>query len=144
MSNNTSRRRMLRQSLIMGSGLTAVSLLPGLSAWAQAQAQSSKPAPKPTTQASEPRTIEMVAQRFKFTPNEIHLKKGEKVVLAIQSLDFVHGMNIPDFNMRADLFPGKITRIALQPQHSGTVDFLCDNFCGDGHETMHGRFIVSD
>ena len=24
----------------------------------------------------------------------------------------------------------------------GVYDFLCDNFCGDEHETMHGRMIV--
>ena len=94
--------------------------------------------------AAMPRVVEMVAQRFKFTPNEIHLRRGERVVLAIQSLDFVHGMNMPDFGLRADLPPGQVTRIALQPMHSGTFDFLCDNFCGDGHETMHGHFIVSD
>jgi cytochrome c oxidase subunit 2 len=23
------------------------------------------------------------------------------------------------------------------------IDFVCDNFCGDGHEAMHGRFVVS-
>ncbi|MGC4059719.1 MAG: cupredoxin domain-containing protein [Aquabacterium sp.] len=132
---SASRRDMLRQSLAWGSGLAVASVLPGL------PAQAEKPA---ADKQAEPRTIDVVAQRFKFTPSEIHIKKGERVVLAIKSLDFVHGMNIPDFNMRADLLPGKITRIELQPPRSGTFDFLCDNFCGDGHETMHGRFIVSD
>lgn len=134
---------MLQQSLAWGSGLAVASVLPGLPALAEKPA-ANKATDKATDKAPAARTIEVVAQRFKFTPNEIHIKKGERVVLAIQSLDFVHGMNIPDFNMRADLFPGKVTRIELQPPRSGTFDFLCGNFCGDGHETMHGRFIVSD
>ena len=62
---------------------------------------------------------------------------------SIRSLDFVHGMNIPDLGMRLDLGPGRVTRLELQPKAAGVIDFVCDNFCGDGHEEMHGRFIVS-
>lgn len=86
---------------------------------------------------TEPRVIELTARRFVYEPNEIALKAGERVVLAIRSIDFIHGMNIPD------LVPGRVTRLALQPKAPGVIDFVCDNFCGDGHEEMHGRFIVS-
>lgn len=90
-----------------------------------------------------PRVIAMVARRFRYEPAEVALKAGERVVVEIRSLDFVHGMNIPDLNMRLDLVPGKVTRLELQPQAPGTIDFVCDNFCGDGHEEMHGRFVVT-
>ena len=91
----------------------------------------------------EPRVIEMVARRFLYEPNEIALKVGERVVIAIRSLDFVHGMNVPDLGKRLDLVPGRVTKLELHPQKPGVIDFVCDNFCGDGHEEMHGRFIVS-
>jgi len=91
----------------------------------------------------EPRVIEMVARRFVYEPNEIPLKVGERVVIAIRSLDFVHGMNVPDLGKRLDLVPGRVTKLELHPQKPGVIDFVCDNFCGDGHEEMHGRFIVS-
>jgi len=94
-------------------------------------------------QGAEPRVIEMTAHRFAYEPNEIALKAGERVVVAIRSLDFVHGMNIPDLGLRLDLVPGRVTRLELQPKTAGVIDFVCDNFCGDGHEEMHGRFIVS-
>lgn len=93
-------------------------------------------------QAAAPRVIQMVARRFEYQPNEIELKVGERVVVEIKSLDFVHGMNIPDLNQRLDLVPGRITRLELHPRAAGEIEFVCDNFCGDGHETMHGRFIV--
>ena len=93
--------------------------------------------------AAQPRVIEMTARRFAYEPNQIALKAGERVVIAIRSLDFVHGMNIPDLGKRLDLIPGQVTRLELQPKAPGTIEFLCDNFCGDGHEQMHGRFIVS-
>jgi cytochrome c oxidase subunit 2 len=68
---------------------------------------------------------------------------GERVVVAINSVDFVHGMNIPDLGKRLDLVPGRATRLELQPKAPGVIDFVCDNFCGEGHEEMHGRFVVS-
>jgi len=93
--------------------------------------------------ATGPRIIEMTARRFAYEPNEIALKAGEPVVIAIRSLDFVHGMNIPELKMRLDLVPGRVTHLELQPKAAGTIDFVCDNFCGDGHEEMHGRFVVT-
>lgn len=92
--------------------------------------------------AAGPRIIEMTARRFAYEPNEIALRAGERVVIAIRSLDLVHGMNIPELGMRLDLVPGRVTRLELQPKAPGTIDFVCDNFCGDGHEQMHGRFVV--
>ena len=94
--------------------------------------------------APPPREIEIVARRFSFAPNEIPLEVNKRGVLIIRSLDFVHGFNVPDLHLRADLVPGKVTRIELRPREAGTLDFLCDNFCGDGHEGMHGRFVVSE
>lgn len=90
-----------------------------------------------------PRVIEMVARRFVYEPNEIPLKAGERVVIAIKSIDFVHGMNIPDLDRRLDLVPGRVTLLELQPKTAGEIEFVCDNFCGDGHEQMNGKFIVS-
>ena len=92
--------------------------------------------------AQSPREIEIAAQRFRFTPNVIPLKAGEPVVLLIRSLDFAHGFFVPDLHLRTDLMPGRVVRLALTPPAPGPLAFLCDNFCGDGHETMHGRMIA--
>lgn len=123
-----SRRDLLRQASVWGAASASLAVLA-----VRSQVFAEEP----------PRVIEVVAKRFKFTPADIPMKVGERVVLHVRSLDFVHGMNLPDFGKRADLVPGQITRIELQPQRSGTFDFVCDNFCGDGHEEMHGRLIVS-
>jgi cytochrome c oxidase subunit 2 len=93
--------------------------------------------------AQSPREIEIVARRFNFAPSDISLKVGVPVVLAIRSLDFVHGFNIPDLGVRADLVPGRITRVEIKPLKIGKLEFVCDNFCGDAHEDMHGQFMVT-
>ena len=88
--------------------------------------------------------IEIVAQRFRYTPNEIVLQKGKPARLEFRALDFTHGFTIPDLGIRADLPPGKVTQIRLTPDKAGVYDFLCDNFCGAGHEQMNGRIIVKE
>ncbi len=90
-----------------------------------------------------PRVLTITARRFQYEPNEIPLKVGEAVVVEIRSIDFIHGMNLPDLGRRLDLVPGQVTRLELHPTEPGVIDFVCDNFCGDGHEEMHGRFVVS-
>ncbi|GAA0750550.1 cupredoxin domain-containing protein [Ideonella azotifigens] len=92
---------------------------------------------------SGPRAIRIVARRFQYEPAEIPLKAGEAVLLELQALDFTHGFNVPALNLRADLVPGQIVKLEIRPTAPGKIDFLCDNFCGDGHEEMNGRFIVS-
>jgi cytochrome c oxidase subunit 2 len=36
-----------------------------------------------------------------------------------------------------------VTRLDLHPKEPGVIDFVCDNFCGSGHEEMNGRFVVT-
>lgn len=87
--------------------------------------------------------VKLIAKRFHYDPGEILLKVGQTTVLEITSLDFVHGMKIPDLNLRADLPPGRVTRVRVKFDKPGSYDFLCDNFCGDGHEEMSGKFVVT-
>ena len=92
--------------------------------------------------ADKPRVIKIVAQRFRYTPNEITLQAGREYVVEFTALDFVHGFNLPDLKKRADLMPGMVTKVSIKFDKPGKYDFLCDNFCGDGHEEMNGRFVV--
>jgi cytochrome c oxidase subunit 2 len=86
--------------------------------------------------------IKVEARKFAYTPNEIVLKKGQAVVLEFTAIDFAHGFNVPGLKVRVDLVPGKLVRVELHPTKAGTFPFLCDNFCGDGHEGMSGKLVV--
>lgn len=88
------------------------------------------------------RVVKVVAQKFHYTPTEIVLKKGEPVVLELTALDFTHGFSVPELGIRADIPEGKVTRLELTPTKTGGFDFICDNFCGSGHEEMSGRIVV--
>ncbi|MGZ5105677.1 MAG: cupredoxin domain-containing protein [Usitatibacter sp.] len=89
------------------------------------------------------KVVKVSARRFVFTPNEIALKKGEPVVFELTTEDIFMGFNLPEFRVRSDIVPGKVMRLAVTPDKAGTFTFLCDVFCGDGHESMSGKVIVS-
>jgi len=86
--------------------------------------------------------IRIDAKRFDYTPGQLTLKKGEAVILELTSSDVLMGFNLPDFNLRADVIPDKVTRVRFVPDKAGSFTFLCDIFCGSKHEEMNGRLTV--
>jgi cytochrome c oxidase subunit 2 len=97
-------------------------------------------------QSAEPKemVIKITAKRFNYTPGEVKLKKGVPVILEFRTQDVFMGFSLPDFNVRADIVPDKVTRLRLVPDKTGTFIFLCDVFCGSGHEEMNGKLTVVD
>lgn len=94
--------------------------------------------------ASSEDVIQVTAQRYSYSPSEIVLRKGKPAVLELTSRDFMHGFKVPALNIRVDLPPGTVTRVRVTPEKTGIYDFLCDNFCGSGHEQMEGRIVVRE
>ena len=66
------------------------------------------------------------------------------MILEFRTQDVFMGFSLPDFNVRADIVPDKVTRLRLVPDKTGTFIFLCDVFCGSGHEEMSGKLTVVD
>jgi len=112
--------------------LVAVALVSGTAGYFVAQAQ-----PAATR-------IELSARKFEFGQREVRVKKGQPVTLVLSGTDFVHGFSMPDFKVRTDVIPGKLTEITVTPDKAGKFHFLCDNFCGEGHDQMSGFLIVTD
>ena len=88
------------------------------------------------------KVVKLSAKRYEFTPNHLTLKKGQSVDFELVSQDVLMGFNVPDMGKRADIIPGQVTHLRLTPQKLGTYAFLCDIFCGSGHEDMNGTMTV--
>ena len=116
-----------RRRMLMGASVAALAGLAGLRVLAQ-------PAP---------RVVNVVARKFVFLPSEIKLKRGEPVVLEFTAPEVVMGFFAPDLKLRAVIIPGTPSRVAFTPDRAGTFPFICDIFCGDGHEGMQGTIVVS-
>ena len=96
------------------------------------------------TAAPDEPVIKISAKKFTFTPRELTLKKGVPVILEFTAEDVFMGFNAPDLGVRADIIPGKSTRLRVVPTKVGKVEYLCDVFCGSGHEEMSGLITVVD
>ena len=108
----------------------SASLLAGLGAFAMAKPRG--------------HVVKMVARKFVWIPQRIEAKKGVPLVLHITAPEVPMGINIPDFAHRADIVPGKVTTVSFTPDKAGSFTFVCDVFCGDGHEDMQGTLVVSE
>jgi len=89
-----------------------------------------------------PRIIPIQARKFTYEPAELTLKLYEPVVFRLTSADVVMGFNVPDFKVRGTIIPGQVTEVAMTPNKTGEFIFLCDVFCGSGHENMEGTMRV--
>ena len=83
-----------------------------------------------------------VARRFVFIPAEITARVGEAVVLEFSAPEVVMGFYAPALGLRALIVPGAVSAVPFTAGQVGRFDFLCDVFCGDGHEGMSGRLVV--
>ena len=92
--------------------------------------------------ADTPAEIRVNARKFDFHPDKITIRVGRPVTLVLTSEDRIHGFKIPDLGLQADVVPGQETRLILAPEKPGRFVFLCDVFCGDGHDDMEGTLIV--
>jgi cytochrome c oxidase subunit II len=97
-----------------------------------------------TWAAAPEQVIQIKAKKFEYIPNAITLQKGVPVVLELTSLDRLHGFNCPAFKIRGDIRLRQATRIPFTPDKVGTFEFHCDIFCGEGHEDMSGKFVVTE
>lgn len=90
-----------------------------------------------------PRAVQLRSRKFVFNPAVIQMKVGETIALELIAEDVTMGVSFPDFGVRGDLVPGKPQTLTLTAGKAGTFDFNCDVFCGDDHEDMGGKLVVS-
>ena len=90
----------------------------------------------------KPRVIPIVARKFTYEPAVITLKVNEPVVFQLTTQDVVMGFSVPDFAVRGTIIPGETIEVPMTPTKTGEFIFLCDVFCGSGHENMEGTLRV--
>ena len=91
---------------------------------------------------AEPEVIHIEAVKFEFRPAELRLKVGVPVILEFTAPEVAMGFNAPGLKLNTEIPPGKPVRLAFTPDRPGEFEFVCDVFCGSGHEDMGGVIKV--
>jgi cytochrome c oxidase subunit II len=115
---------------------TAFFLIAGLALLASPAICAAKP------QGGEVREFKVTARKYKYDPNVITVKQGDKVRLIITAIDHNHGFKLDEYGINQVLKKGDPTTIEFTADKPGTFVFRCSVFCGLGHHKMKGKLIV--
>lgn len=74
--------------------------------------------------------------------NEIRLPVGREVEFELASDDVLHAFWIPSLGGKVDMFPGRMTRLRLEPTKVGVYRGACAEYCGDSHALMNFDVVV--
>lgn len=88
------------------------------------------------------RVIELKASKYKFEPDPIVVKKGEKVRVVASSSDVAHGISIPEFKLSLAIPAGRESTAEFSADKEGTFTSYCSVYCGSDHSKMQGKLIV--
>ncbi len=74
--------------------------------------------------------------------NELRVPAGKPIMLRMTSRDVVHSYYLPDFRVKEDSMPGRVTYLWFYPRNPGEYLATCAEFCGMMHSKMTGKVIA--
>lgn len=76
--------------------------------------------------------------------NDLHIPRGEEIVLRIKSQDVLHSFFLPNLRIKQDVVPGMTQHVWFRANKNGIYDIVCAELCGWGHYKMRGRLTVEE
>jgi cytochrome c oxidase subunit 2 len=95
--------------------------------------------------------IKVKAQQFSWSfeypeygivSDELHLPVDKQVVLKMESADVIHSFWVPEFRVKQDVVPGRVTEYRITPTLVGNYKVRCAELCGTSHAYMEKPVIV--
>ncbi|HEX5942038.1 MAG TPA: cytochrome c oxidase subunit II [Anaerolineales bacterium] len=75
--------------------------------------------------------------------DELHVPVGKQILLRMTSNDVIHSFWVPEFRVKQDLVPGRITELRITPTVEGGFVVRCAELCGTSHAYMEKPVVVS-
>jgi cytochrome c oxidase subunit 2 len=79
-----------------------------------------------------------------FFSKELHLPLDRQVVLKMESSDVLHSFWVPEFRVKQDVVPGRVTEYRITPTLLGSYKVRCSEICGTSHAYMESPVIVEE
>lgn len=74
--------------------------------------------------------------------DKLYLPLDRQVVLHMQSTDVIHSFWVPEFRIKQDIVPGRVTELRITPTLAGPYKVRCAELCGASHAYMETDVIV--
>ena len=96
--------------------------------------------------AQEREVVEILAERFTFTPSEITVTVGTTIELRVRSDDTMHGFRIVGRNVNVAVPKRRQGEavVVFEATEVGRFRFECSRLCGAGHNFMRGEIVVTE
>lgn len=78
-----------------------------------------------------------------FVTSELYLPVGQQVVLKMESPDVIHSFWVPEFRIKQDVVPGRVTEYRVTPTLEGEYKVRCAELCGTSHAYMENPVIIT-
>jgi len=88
--------------------------------------------------------VNVVAERFNFTPSKIKVQQGTLLEITLTSDDTFHGFRIPSMQIN-QVIPARgrgSVKVLFDAKEKGSFAFECSRPCGAGHTMMRGIIVV--
>ncbi len=106
--------------MLLGAGVLVVAIL------MLVKNKSNPIVTQPTTMDTNLKTIDIEAGSFYYKPNEITLKKGEKVKIILHSVSMMHDFNIDELNVKLPITKnGETGSVEFTADKVGTFEYYC-------------------
>lgn len=77
-----------------------------------------------------------------FSSSTLYLPINKQVLLKMESTDVLHSFWVPEFRVKQDLVPGRVTELRITPSLLGEYKVRCAEICGTKHAYMESPVVV--
>ena len=92
--------------------------------------------------APQERHVTISARSFAFAPGTVHVNRGDRVIVDLESTDVVHGLYVDGYSVATQAEPGRPGQLTFVADRSGAFRFRCNVACGNLHPFMIGKLVV--
>ena len=79
---------------------------------------------------------------YGFITTELYLPVDRQVVLKMEAVDVIHSFWVPEFRVKQDVVPGRITEYRITPSLEGSYKVRCAELCGTSHAYMEAPVVI--
>ncbi len=81
---------------------------------------------------------------YGITTSEMYVPVKKALHLKMESTDVIHSFWVPEFRVKQDLVPGRVTQLWITPVMAGAYKVRCAELCGTSHYAMEQPVVVVD
>ena len=81
---------------------------------------------------------------YGFSSTEMYVPVNKAINLRMESSDVIHSFWVPEFRVKQDVVPGRVTELRFTPVLIGDYKVRCAELCGTAHYKMEQPVVVVD